>query len=79
MKKQRIQVTKSEQILPNLSIVYDYDEPLTTREEFLTILNNSLNTKCEILIYKINPRDKKIVYVYKHDNITDHFQGLCLY
>ena len=53
MKKQRIQVTKSEQILPNLSIVYDYDEPLTTREEFLTILNNSLNTKCEILIYKI--------------------------
>jgi hypothetical protein len=73
MKKQRIQVTKSEQILPNLSIVYDYDEPLTTREEFLTILNNSLNTKCEILIYKINPRDKKIVYVYKHDNITDYF------
>ena len=75
MKKQRIQVTKSEQILPNLSIVYDYDEPLTTREEFLTILNNSLNTKCEILIYKINPIDKKTDWYFKNEKYDEELKA----
>ena len=33
----RIQVSKSEQIMPNLSIVYDYDEPLSRRKDILQV------------------------------------------
>lgn len=69
----RIQVSKSEQIMPNLSIIYDYDEPLSKRKDILQVFNNALETKCELLNYKLGENDRKNVYVYKHDNIIDYF------
>lgn len=70
--RKRVQVSKSEQIMPNLSIVYDYDEPLT-QKDILQVFNKALNTNCEFLNYKIGEKDRKIVYEYKHDNVIDYF------
>jgi len=63
------QVTKSEQILPNLSMAIDYDQPLRTQAEYLEAFNKALNGNCFLLKYQ----GTKAVYVYKHGNITEYF------
>lgn len=72
MKKQ--QVDKSEQILPNLSIVLDYDEPLTTEKEFLFAFNLALNNNCNSIVYGNKGKGKKKhVYYFEHNNIKEYF------
>lgn len=63
------QVSKSEQILPNLSMAIDYDEPLRTQADFLSAFNSALNNQCYLMKYQ----KTKNVYVYKHDGKTEFF------
>lgn len=63
------QVSKSEQLLPNLSIVLDYDQPIRSSEEILKVLNKYLNDECHIEKFDKN----KNVYCYEHDGIKDCF------
>ena len=48
----KIQVSKSEQICPNLSLVLDYDEPILKQNDFIEAFNCALNGNCELLKYK---------------------------
>lgn len=58
----RKQVLKSEQILPNKSLVLDYDQPLLSSKDILQALRNSLGKE----IYLTKFQKSKNVYVYKH-------------
>ena len=39
----REQVSKSEQIMPNMSMVLDYDQPLTSSQDILSAFKSSLD------------------------------------
>ena len=65
----RKQVSKSEQITPNLSVVLDYDQPLTSSEDILGAFKSALGSECYIEKYQRT----KTVYSYKHDGITEYF------
>ncbi len=65
----REQVSKSEQIMPNMSMVFDYDQPLTTPEDILKAFKNALGEDCFAEKYNRT----KTVYSYKHDGITEYF------
>lgn len=62
------QVCKSEQISANLSMIIDYDEPLSKQSDFLNAFNLALDNKCEILKYKKSHN----VYSYE-ENGKIHF------
>ena len=65
----REQVSKSEQIMPNTSMVLDYDQPLTNSEDILNAFKRALGSSCYIEKYQ----GTKNVYVYEHDGITEYF------
>ena len=65
----REQVSKSEQITPTMSIVCDYDQPLTSSKDILKVFNNALGGQCSIVKYQ----GTKIVYCFEHDNIKEYF------
>lgn len=65
----RRQVMKSEQILPNMSMAIDYDEPLTKKEEILNIFRSALGDNCYIEKYN----KTKNVYRYDHNGIKEYF------
>lgn len=65
----REQVSKSEQIMPNMSMVLDYDQPLTNSEDILRAFKNALGSNCYIEKYQ----GTKTLYSYKHDGITEYF------
>ena len=65
----RKQVSKSEQLSSNLSIVLDYDQPITQSSEILSVLNKYLDKKC--YIEKFNKT--KNVYCYEHSGIKECF------
>lgn len=69
MAESKEQVSKSEQILPNLSMAIDYDEPLRTQDEYLDAFNSALDDKCFLMKYQ----GTKNVYVYKHGKQTEYF------
>jgi len=64
----REQLKKSEQISPEMSIVLDYDQPFTKREQFLSAFNEALATECQFIKYGNN-----VVYYYDHEGIRDYF------
>lgn len=64
----RKQVTKSLQINSTLSLIEDYDQPITKSKEILEILNSCLNNRCQIEKY-IN----HVIYSYTHDNQKEIF------
>ncbi len=63
------QVHKSEQILANLSMTYDYDEPLTKQIDFLNAFNLALNNKCEIFKF----HNTHSVYTFKTPDKIHYF------
>lgn len=65
---ERKQVMKSEQLLPNKSLVYDFDEPVLKNNDFLAALNQALGEKISVLKYQ----GTKNVYVYEHDGRTEY-------
>ena len=65
----RKQVSKSEQIMPNMSMVLDYDQPLTNSEDILLAFRNALGSTCEIEKFQ----GTKTVYSYKHDGVVEYF------
>lgn len=65
----REQVSKSEQIMPNMSMVFDYDQPLTNSSDILSVFKNTLGDTCKIEKYQ----GSKTVYLYKHDGIVEYF------
>lgn len=65
----KTQVSKSEQITSNLSLVLDYDEPLSKKDNFIEAFNYALDGKCELLKYK----DTKNVYIYKSEKKIHYF------
>ena len=65
----RTQVSKSEQIAPNLSVILDYDQPLTHSKDILATFKDALGDCCRTEKYQ----GQKTVYVYEHDGITDYF------
>ena len=65
----REQASKSEQIMPNMSMVFDYDQPLTTAEDILRVFKNALGSSCHIEKYQ----GTKTLYSYKHDGVTEYF------
>ena len=65
----REQVSKSEQIMPNMSMVLDYDQPLTSSQDILRAFKNALGDNCFIEKYQ----KTKTIYSYKHDGITEYF------
>lgn len=65
----RVQVAKSEQIMPNMSMVLDYDQPLTTTQEILAAFRNALGAEC----YTEKYQGTKTVYVFEHDGIKEYF------
>lgn len=76
---QRVQVLKSEQIAPNQSLLLDYDQPITTRAEFLKAYRNALGN-CDYILYcetnsKGNPKRNsgKPVFRWVHDGTTEYF------
>lgn len=60
---------KSEQIMPNMSMAIDYDEPLKKKEEILGAFCSALGKNCYIEKYN----KTKNVYRYEHDGITEYF------
>lgn len=64
----RKQIKKSEQISPDMSIVYDYDQPFTKRKDFLQAFSEALQVDCKCLMY-----ENKTVYYYEHDGICEYF------
>ena len=62
------QVSKSEQLSPNLSIVLDYDQPLRSSSDILNTLNKYLDNNCYIEKFGNNN-----IYCYDHDSIKDCF------
>lgn len=69
MAEAKEQVSKSEQILPNLSMAIDYDEPLRTQDEYLAAFNSALDNQCFLMKYQ----GTKNVYVYKHGKTTEYY------
>ena len=65
----REQVSKSEQIMPNMSMVLDYDQPLTNSRDILRAFQTALGSNCYIEKYQ----GTKTLYAYKHDGITEYF------
>lgn len=61
------QVLKSEQILPNKSLILDYDQPLISSKNILQVLKESLGNE----VFLIKYQKTKNVYAYKHDNRID--------
>ena len=51
--KLKKQVSKSEQIDPRQSIIIDYDQPLTTMEEYRSLFSEVFGN-CEVIKYKKN-------------------------
>lgn len=64
----RVQLKKSEQISPNMSIVIDYDQPITKRADILKIYSEALGEKC--MFEKFGGSD---VFYYTHDNKKEYF------
>lgn len=64
-----MQVCKSEQILANLSMALDYDEPLTKRNDFLYAFNLALGGKCEFFKFQ----NTHAVYCYRGKDRTHYF------
>ncbi len=65
----RSQVRKSEQISANLSMIIDYDEPLTKQNDFINAFNLALENKCEVLKYQKTHN----VYFYKDKGRIHYF------
>ena len=65
----REQVSKSEQIMPNMSMVLDYDQPLTNSHDILLAFRNALGSTCEIEKFQ----GTKTVYTFKHDGVVEYF------
>ena len=65
----RKQVSKSEQIMPNMSMVLDYDQPLRRSADILLAFEKALGSKCTLLKYQ----GTKNVYCYEHEGITEYF------
>lgn len=66
----REQVSKSEQIQSNLSMVLDYDDPVSTQADFLKAFNLALgDNTCFLMKYN----ETKNVYVYEHNGIKEYF------
>lgn len=63
------QVSKSEQISPNTSLIIDYDQPLRSATAICNAFSQALGETCYIEKY----RDTKTVYKYKHNDITHYF------
>lgn len=66
---ERKQVSKSEQIAPNMSMLLDYDQPLTSVKDILNAFKNALGDDCSIEKYN----GTKTVYKYKHNGVTEYF------
>lgn len=64
----RVQLSKSEQIQPNLSIIIDYDQPFTKRVEILNAYRDALGESCNYIRFENN-----IVYYYEHNGIREYF------
>ncbi len=67
IKKQK-QSVKNEQINNDKTIVLDYDQPLTKREDILNVYKKYLGTGCEIENY-----NGKTIYVYTGSEIKEYF------
>ena len=63
------QVSKSEQIMPNMSMMLDYDQPLRSTKDILKAFCDALGQNCRIEKYQ----NTKTVYRYDHDGITEYF------
>ena len=63
------QVLKSEQIMPNMSMAIDYDQPLSKSSDILNAFRSALGTNCHIEKYQ----GTKTVYTYTHDGIKEYF------
>ena len=48
----REQVMKSEQIMPNMSMAIDYDQPLSKASEILSAFRSALGENCYIEKYQ---------------------------
>lgn len=64
----RKQVSKSEQICSDKSIILDYDQPLLKVEDILNVYKSSLGLNCSVERYKNHN-----VYKYVHNNKTEYF------
>ncbi|MGN0155786.1 MAG: hypothetical protein ACI39N_00925 [Lachnospiraceae bacterium] len=64
----RAQLRKSEQISPDMSIVLDYDQPLTKREQYLKVFSDALGETCNYEKF-----GNHTIYYYEHDGIRDYF------
>lgn len=65
----REQVMKSEQIMPNMSMAIDYDQPLSKSNDILNAFRSALGSDCHIEKYQ----GTKTVYTYTHDGIKEYF------
>lgn len=65
----REQVMKSEQIMPNVSMTIDYDQPLSKASDILNAFCSALGSGCCIEKYQ----GTKTVYTYCHDGIKEYF------
>ena len=66
--EERKQVNKSEQIGADKSIIIDYDQPLTKREDILNVYKKYLGEDCGIEKY-----GSHVVYTYTHNGIKEYF------
>ncbi len=66
---ERKQVCKSEQITSNLSLVLDYDEPITKQNDFLKAFNLALEGNCKIEKFQGTHN----VYLYKAKDRIHYF------
>lgn len=63
------QVSKSEQIMPNTSLMIDYDQPLLSTKDICRVFSEALGTSCVIEKYK----DTKTVYRFEYNGIKHYF------
>ncbi len=63
------QVLKSEQIVPNTSLIIDYDQPLRSSKDICNAFAQALGGSCSIQKY----HETKTVYKYNHNGITHFF------
>ncbi len=66
---EREQVFKSEQILPNMQMTVDYDQPICKPADILDVYKYALDDSCKI--EKFNKT--KNVYTYEHNGIKEYF------
>lgn len=64
----RKQKEKSEQISSDMSIVMDYDQPFTKREEFLSAFSNAFSSECRYMKFA-----NHTVFYYDHDGKREYF------